>query len=488
MVRLNSNLFKKILDALPNNIYFKDKDGRYVWLNQSCVRSLSSQHRITSSTVDKTDFEVFPPQHATACVKNDKLVMDTRVGVVVEEDVLLPTGEHLTQLSFKEPLIDEETDQVLGIVGYNIDISDRKRIEKELLEAKETAEVANKAKQQFSGILGIVDHLCRNETDVDKKNMLNMLHQATNELLGYMNEMLELTQIEEVMAPVVTHDAELSVSQNSSFQGKPTTPPNSKSPILRRPLSPRILFVEDSVMVKMGCVPILESFNATVDAVDSGEEALEYLKLQDYDMVFMDIGLPGIDGYETARRMRAMDKGKAIPIIAVTAHSMDDVVSKARTVGMNNAIQKPLTPEDALTFFNTYLYDKGYLINEDVVPKKVQDPNKHIFDLTKSLVKLGTEQSVNNYLRSLNAYLPDSLSLLTTLLHKHDRITFSKEAHKLKGAVSLIEAPDLYQSILRLNDRLKIGQTGDLFALFDAVLEAADIFREYIAPRVTQSE
>lgn len=237
-------------------------------------------------------------------------------------------------------------------------------------------------------------------------------------------------------------------------------------------------------MVKLGTIPMLESLNATVDAVESGEEAIEHFKLQEYDLVFMDIGLPGIDGYETTRRIRAMEKGKTLPIIAVTAHALDEVKSRCDQVGMTGAIQKPLTPEDTLTFFNTYLYDKGYLINESVVPKKKEDPHKHLFDLSKSIVKLGSEAAVNSYLKSLIVYLSDSLALMTELEFKKDSITLAKEVHKLKGALSLVEAPELSEAVVQFNNGLKVGQRGNIPALLAATVKAADVFKQHIAQRV----
>ena len=53
----------------------------------------------------------------------------------------------------------------------------------------------------------------------------------------------------------------------------------------------------------------------------------------------MDIGLPGIDGCETTRRIRAMETGKDTAIIAVTAHALDEVKSRCDQVGMTGAIQ-----------------------------------------------------------------------------------------------------------------------------------------------------
>ncbi|MBP9726988.1 MAG: PAS domain-containing protein, partial [Gammaproteobacteria bacterium] len=149
MRNLGEKVFQKILDTLPNNIYVKDIDGRYLWINRSCIKLLASQHLIDDSIVGKTDFDIFPEQHAIKYAKNDKIIMESRQGSIAEEDVVLPSGEHLVQLSFKEPLIDDATSELLGIVGYTIDITERKILEVELLKSKNAAEAANRAKTEF---------------------------------------------------------------------------------------------------------------------------------------------------------------------------------------------------------------------------------------------------------------------------------------------------------------------------------------------------
>ena len=119
-----------------------------------------------------------------------------------------------------------------------------------------------------------------------------------------------------------------------------------------------------------------------------------------------------------------------------------------------------------------------------MVPKKKEDPYKHLFDLSKSIVKLGSEAAVNSYLKSLIVYLSDSLALMTELEFKKDSITLAKEVHKLKGALSLVEAPELSEAVVQFNNGLKVGQRGNIPALLAATVKAADVFKQHIAQRV----
>lgn len=75
-----------------------------------------------------------------------------------------------------------------------------------------------------------------------------------------------------------------------------------------------------------------------------------------YDLIFMDIGLPDIDGYETTKRIRLSELHKNhVPIIALTAHMDDDSKRQCINIGMNALITKPLIKEKAEDILNSFI-------------------------------------------------------------------------------------------------------------------------------------
>lgn len=194
------------MDTLPNSIYIKDTQGRYLWLNKTSIEQLKYKHLISDSIIGKTDFEVFPSEDAEQYSKNDQMVLEKHEGICVEEEVLLPTEKKLTQLSFKEPLYHNH--KLIGVLGYTIDITERKKTEQELKIAKEMAETANQAKTEFlrnmrhdlrtpfTGILGAAELLESEETDPDKKENLGYIVESAQVLLGHLNEILEFVEVE----------------------------------------------------------------------------------------------------------------------------------------------------------------------------------------------------------------------------------------------------------------------------------------------------
>ncbi len=109
----------------------------------------------------------------------------------------------------------------------------------------------------------------------------------------------------------------------------------------------RILVVEDNEINQEVAKTIFEMHNLSVDIAADGYEAIDkFLHTQpgDYLTIFMDIQMPGIDGYETTKRIRNSDHAdaKTIPIYAMTANAFDTDVSAAKQHGMNGHIAKPV--------------------------------------------------------------------------------------------------------------------------------------------------
>ncbi|MCP4473029.1 MAG: PAS domain-containing protein [Gammaproteobacteria bacterium] len=160
--------FKIIFDELPGSVYLKDKEGKHLLLNKHSRDQLRNLHGILEDTIGKTDLEIFPREWAEKFQKNDKEVLIHGKTILREEEVELPNGKKLTQLSSKKPLR-ANNGEIIGLIGTTIDITDKKRAQLEIEKAKKKAEELNQAKSEFianmnhdlrtplSGILGIAD-------------------------------------------------------------------------------------------------------------------------------------------------------------------------------------------------------------------------------------------------------------------------------------------------------------------------------------------
>lgn len=109
----------------------------------------------------------------------------------------------------------------------------------------------------------------------------------------------------------------------------------------------RVLLAEDNELNAEIATEILKMTGLIVERVADGIEAVDKMdECEDgyFDMIFMDIQMPGMNGYDAARAIRAMDRNycRQIPIIAMTANAFAEDVHAAKTAGMNEHIAKPL--------------------------------------------------------------------------------------------------------------------------------------------------
>lgn len=115
------------------------------------------------------------------------------------------------------------------------------------------------------------------------------------------------------------------------------------------PSTIKILLVEDNYAAQMMQKTLLISMHCHVELVDSGEKALEIFEPGKFDLIFLDIGLPGMQGDAVARLIRKLEQHSQFhaAIIALTAHTTSDVTHHYLSSGIDAVYSKPLTRENA---------------------------------------------------------------------------------------------------------------------------------------------
>jgi signal transduction histidine kinase len=121
----------------------------------------------------------------------------------------------------------------------------------------------------------------------------------------------------------------------------------------------RILLVEDIEINREIVLTLLEPTHIGVDCAENGAAALRMVSENPdaYDMIFMDVQMPEMDGYEATRRIRNLDipRAKEIPIVAMTANVFREDIEKCLEAGMNGHVGKPLDFEEVLSKLRAYL-------------------------------------------------------------------------------------------------------------------------------------
>ncbi|STX41837.1 sensory box histidine kinase/response regulator [Legionella donaldsonii] len=145
-VRNIYNYMENIIAEMPVSVYWINRDCVYLGCNNNMAKllHLKSRHEI----VGKTYADLYDDKSASHYRKADRAVMDKGVSLTVEEPLHYPDGTKEIYLSNKVPLHNTKG-EIVGMVGISVDITERKKMEEDLLQAKRAAEAANQAKSDF---------------------------------------------------------------------------------------------------------------------------------------------------------------------------------------------------------------------------------------------------------------------------------------------------------------------------------------------------
>lgn len=110
----------------------------------------------------------------------------------------------------------------------------------------------------------------------------------------------------------------------------------------------KVLLVEDVLIAQLANSTLLKQLNCEVDIAGTGNQAIELVQKNLYNLILMDIGLPDINGIEVTRSIKNMEEPvKAIPIVGLTANITDTEMEEGKNAGIIIFFMKPLTTEMA---------------------------------------------------------------------------------------------------------------------------------------------
>lgn len=122
----------------------------------------------------------------------------------------------------------------------------------------------------------------------------------------------------------------------------------------------KILFIEDDAMNRRVVRDMLDVAGAAMVEADHAEAGLDLVAREDFDVVLLDLRMPGVDGFEVLRQIRSRDDAKAaVPVIVVTADTATDLRERCLTEGANEVLFKPVAMDALFEAIGTVLAQRG---------------------------------------------------------------------------------------------------------------------------------
>jgi PAS domain S-box-containing protein len=219
----------------------------------------------------------------------------------------------------------------------------------------------------------------------------------------------------------------------------------------------RILVAEDNPTNRRVLLAQLGKLGYQASAVANGFAAVEALRQEEYDLILMDCQMPGMDGFEAARRIRQLDHSR-LPIIAVTASAMAGDRERCIGEGMDDYLAKPVALGALAEMLATWLPGFTPRPNVQAGPVPAERPVA-AFDEAGLLSRMiGDRQLAGTILQGFLADFPKLLDSLRKRLGEADGAGAAAQAHSLKGAASAISAPGLRYLAEAMEQAAKTGK------------------------------
>jgi CheY-like chemotaxis protein/HPt (histidine-containing phosphotransfer) domain-containing protein len=269
----------------------------------------------------------------------------------------------------------------------------------------------------------------------------------------------------------------------------------------------RILLVEDNYFNQRVALEILKNESFSVDVASNGQEAINAVSKGSYDLVFMDVQMPKIDGYEATRRIRKKPSLINLPIVAMTAHAMKGDRELCLDAGMNDYITKPINRDQLSEIIKKWVQNKEETfqkqptvdiseneseqspIKEEIITKhsepeqikseKLTDETpESMIKIDEGLERLGGNKNV--FMQLLQFFCTTYTNFVQTIHEciKNDYELAIREVHSFKGAAGNLSAHPLQGAALRLETVLKEKQKDQLDA---SIADLSDILDKTVA-------
>jgi CheY-like chemotaxis protein len=232
-----------------------------------------------------------------------------------------------------------------------------------------------------------------------------------------------------------------------------------------RPL--QVLLAEDNPVNQMTATTMLEKLGHTVVVANNGREALEKINEQKFDLVFMDVQMPEMDGTTAtgAIRKREQATGRHLPIVAMTAHAMKGDKEKCLEAGMDDYVSKPIRRKDladVLARIAERFLSAAQTKGEPTVNSTLEDneDSKMILDEAALLEECDNDKGLLG--RMVEIFDRDSRERLPRLreaVRSGNADVVKQEAHALKGGIGTFYARAAYETAYALEN---MGTNGNL--------------------------
>lgn len=294
--------------------------------------------------------------------------------------------------------------------------------------------------------------------------MLSSLDSERNKKLAkelgaksFLTKPVRSIRLKEIISAVASGQSDLQIEENKT---KKVTFTNN------------ILVVEDNESNQKIAVLVFKNLGYDIEIAENGKIAIEKIRLRKYDLIFMDMQMPILNGIDTTVSIREL--GIPTPIIAMTANAMDSDRNNCLQAGMNDFLSKPITKNKVKNIIDKYISNKTLRESARAEKDSLNNDNM-IIDELELLERLGLmDQSsaefgimIHDFVEEFVGITSQQIREMEVALKEKDFESLQLKAHSIKGSAGNLSMKNIFRVAGNLEKASKMKDLPAITILFD---------------------
>lgn len=264
----------------------------------------------------------------------------------------------------------------------------------------------------------------------------------------------------------------------ASVTNRPTEKKAPAKKQVQKPVikNPKVLLVDDNQINRNVASKILTKSGCVIDEAEGGQRAIDLVEKNSFDLIFMDIQMPEMDGVEATYRLKRLGLKNLPPIIAMTAYSMEEDREKFLGQGMDDYLAKPITAEKLIQTVKKWTNYEPIKMSSDLLEEESQRLILNQNTLNQ-LRKFGGLELIESALTEFDEEATELVSVAETSFKQKDYDELKGAMHTLKGNAGTLGAERLSDLAAKLEKNVKDNTFGEVSDLLNQLQEALGQFK-----------
>ncbi|MCP4914953.1 MAG: response regulator [Oligoflexia bacterium] len=239
----------------------------------------------------------------------------------------------------------------------------------------------------------------------------------------------------------------------------------------------KLLVVEDNPINQKLLVTLLNKHGLKTDVANNGQEAVNLCHENQYDLIFMDIQMPIMDGIQATKEILRLENEIVPKIVAVTANTLQEDRDRCLEAGMSDFISKPISNQNLVSALERYSKDSDIILDQNLATEEEEENLNYL--LKKSFKHISIQEFLENYsydivvidtiVKQFKKSYSKTLTSIVESIESENSKDLEFHSHTLKGVLSSFYCTNIIKLVLELEDKAKRDELADTMNLYKEI-------------------